>query len=439
MNKFKISSTQTIFGSFLLTIFVGAFLLMLPISSNSGQPTNFLTCLFTSTSSLCVTGLVLVDTATHWSFFGQLIILILIQIGGLGVFVVISIIFIFMGQKMNIVQRSTLQESLSIDKVGGIINLILFIIKIVASFELIGAVLLFFQFIKDFNLPTAIWYSVFHSISAFCNAGFDLMGVRGEFSSLTTYQSNILVNLTLMLLIVFGGLGFYVWNDITNKRFKFNKYKLQSKLVIITTIFLILIPTVYFFFFEYKDLTMRPRILSSLFQSITTRTAGFNTANFNEMSEVGKAISIMLMLIGGSPGSTAGGMKTTTFATLLISTFAVYKRYNEPHIFNRRIEIQIIKNAITIFMMYLNLFLIAGFVICKIEDVSLMEALFETASAIGTVGLTLGISAGLSEVSQILLMLLMFLGRVGGLTFIYSIIPSIDKEAGYISENIAVG
>lgn len=439
MKKLKLNSTQIIIGSFFLALLVGSFLLMLPISTNSGTSTSFLSCLFTATSSLCVTGLVVVDTASHWSFFGQLIILILIQIGGLGVVVVTSIISVYLGQKINLVQRSTLQESLAVQNVGGIIKLIIFILKFVIVIELFGAFVLFFHFKNYFDTATAAWYSLFHSVSAFCNAGFDLMGVKESFSSLTLYQSSSLINITIMLLIVVGGIGFSVWYDIYKKKFIIKKYNLQSKIVLITTILLITLPALYFYFFEYNNLTGNTRLLTSLFQSITTRTAGFNTADFNAMSELGKAISIILMLIGGSPGSTAGGMKTTTFAILIISTVSVFKRYNEPHIFNRRIDIQTLKNAMTILVMYLTLFLIFGFVICKIEDLTLMESLFETASAIGTVGLTLNVTTKLSAVSRVLIIILMFLGRVGGLTFIYSIIPSLNKEPGYISEKIAIG
>lgn len=439
MNKIKFNSTQVILGSFLTTIFIGAFLLMLPIASNNGQPTGFLTCLFTSTSSLCVTGLVVVDTATHWSMFGQFVILILIQIGGLGVVVTATIISIFLGQKISLSQRSVIQEALSIQYVGGIIKLIKFILKLVIIFELSGAFILFFHFKKEFNVLTSIWYSIFHSISAFCNAGFDLMGVKSQFSSFTSYSSSILLNITIMLLIVFGGIGFTVWDDIIRKKFNVKKYKLQSKLVIITTLLLIILPATYFYFFEYNNLSSANRILPSLFQSITTRTAGFNTTNFANMSEVGKGISTILMLIGGSPGSTAGGMKTTTFIIMMISMVSIFKRYNEPHVFNRRISIQVMKNAMTIFVLYINLFLIFGFVICKIESTDLLDALFETASAIGTVGLSLGITTKLSTVSRVLLIILMFLGRIGGLTFIYAIVPSLNTEPGYISENVAVG
>lgn len=435
----KLNSTKIILCSFFIAIIIGALLLSLPFASKDGNSTDFLSCLFTATSSLCVTGLVVVDTATHWSFFGQFIILLLIQVGGLGVIVVTSLIAIFLGQKISFWQRTTLQEALSVQKVGGIIKLVMFVIRLVIIFELSGAFLLFFQFVKDFDIPTAIWYSFFHSISAFCNAGFDLMGAKEPFSSLTFYQSNTLVNVVVMFLIVFGGIGFSVWDDIITRRFHFRKYKLQSKIVFFTTLFLILLPAIYFYFYEFQTLPTKTRVLSSLFQSVTTRTAGFNTADFNDMSDVGKSISIMLMLIGGSPGSTAGGMKTTTIAILIISTISVFKRHNEPHIFNRRIGMQIIKNAMTIFMMYLNLFLIFAFLICNLCGFKLMDTLFETASAIGTVGLTLGITTKLSSLSMVFIIILMFLGRVGTLTFIYAIIPSLNSEPGYISENVAVG
>ena len=433
------SSTQVIFSSFIVAILIGTVLLSLPISSNMNKATDFLTCLFTATSSMCVTGLVAVDTATHWSFFGQLIIIILIQCGGLGVIFIASMIAVFFGKNISIVERTTLQEALSLKKVGGIIKMTKFILKSVVIVELVGAGLLFLNFIREFDFLKAVWYSIFHSISAFCNAGFDLMGFREKFSSLTYYDTNILLNVVIMLLIILGGLGFTVWDDFNKNRLKFKKWTLQTKIVVITTLILIIIPAIYFYFFEYNGLKLNERILASLFQSVTTRTAGFNTKDFNDMSGVGKAISIILMLIGGSPGSTAGGMKTTTIAVLTISTIAVFNKDNEAHIFNRRIEMQIVKNAITIFMMYIFLFLISSFVICKIENITLVAALFEVGSAIGTVGLTLGVTTKLCNISKIILIILMFLGRVGGLTFIYSIMPSINKKAGFIKEDISVG
>ena len=435
----KVNSTHAILASFISTIFLGTLLLSLPIASNAGTATDLLTCVFTATSSMCVTGLVVVDTATHWSFFGQAVILCLIQIGGLGVIFVAAIITLLLGQKLNLVQRTTLQEALSLQKVGGIVKMATFILKGVLLFEVVGAIALFFSFIKEFNFFEALWYSIFHSISAFCNAGFDLMGFREKFSSLTFYQSNVLVNITIMLLIIIGGLGFTVWHNVYDKKLNFRKYSLQSKLVFITTFFLIIAPAICFYIFEYKGLNGQTRILSSLFQSVTTRTAGYNTTDFGEMTEVGKAISIILMLIGGSPGSTAGGMKTTTFAVLTISTIAMYKKENEANIFNRRISVQIVKNAITIFILYVNLFLLFSFIICKIENSTLTQAFFETASALGTVGLSLNFTTTLSSISKVLIIILMFLGRVGGLTFIYAIIPALNNNAGYIAEDIVVG
>ena len=436
---FRLSSTQTIFGSFFIAILFGTLLLMLPISSNTHEPTDFLTSIFTSTSAMCVTGLVVVDTATHWSLFGQFVILTLIQIGGLGIILVASMIAIILGQKINLIHRTTLQEALSVQEVGGIVRLTKFIVNGVIIFELTGAFFLFIQFIQEFDFPQALWYSIFHSISAFCNAGFDLMGFRENYSSFTHYQSNILVNVTLMSLITIGGIGFVVWNNVVQHKFNIRKYSLQSKIAILTSLFLIIVPAIYFYFFEYANLHGSSRTLSALFQSVTTRTAGFNTADFSTMSEVGQATSVILMLIGGSPGSTAGGMKTTTIAILIISTFTIFRQENEPHIFNRRIEVQIIKNAITIFMLYISLFLAASFFICKIEDLPLLTVCFEVSSAIGTVGLSHTVTPTLSELSRVIIIFLMFFGRVGGLTFIYAIVPNLNKKAGYISEKIAVG
>ena len=437
--KHNVNSTQVILSSFVVTIMIGAILLSLPIASTDNIATNFLDCIFTATSSLCVTGLVAFDTATHWSFFGQVVILILIQLGGMGIILIASAITIIFGQKINLLQRTTLQEALSVQKVGGIIKLSKFIIKGFLLMECLGAVMLFTVFIQEFDILKAIWYSIFHSISAFCNAGFDLMGFREEFSSLTYYKTNAIINITTMLLIIVGGLGFSLWEDIRKKKLNLKKYTLQSKLVICMTINLIITPAIIFYFLDFSKLQGSERIFAAVFQSVTTRTAGFNTVNLNEMSEVGKAIMIILMLIGGGPGSTAGGMKVTTIFVLVISTIAIYRKQNEAQVFNRRIEVTYVRYAITIFILYITLFLIAGFIICVLEKTTLLDALFETASAIGTVGLTLGVTTKLSAISKMIIILLMFFGRAGGLTFIYAIIPGIKYEVNYVSENIAVG
>lgn len=440
-NKYRqrLKTESTIFGSYISFIILGALLLSLPISSASHTYTNLLTCFFTATSAMCVTGLVVVDTATNWSFFGQTVILILIQLGGMSIILVSVSIAMFIGKKIGFSQRATLKDALSLEKVGGIIKFTKFILKGFLIFELLGAILLFPVFRKDFGMFKSIWLSFFHSVSAFCNAGFDLMGTREKFSSLDLYKSNLALNIIIMVLIVVGGIGFNVWRDIVKKKNNIRKYSLQTKIVLLTTFILITLPALYFYLFEFNFLQGTNRILASLFQSITTRTAGFNTMSFASMSEVGKAMSIMLMLIGGSPGSTAGGMKTTTFAVLIISTIAIFRQENEAHIFDRRIEIQTVKNAITIFMLYLCLFIVASFTICILENIPLLDSMFEVASAIGTVGLTLGHTPHLSDVSRIIIILMMFLGRVGGLTFIYAIVPKLDNTKGYISENITIG
>lgn len=440
-NKYRqrLKTESTIFGSYISFIILGALLLSLPISSASHTYTNLLTCFFTATSAMCVTGLVVVDTATNWSFFGQTVILILIQLGGMSIILVSVSIAMFIGKKIGFSQRATLKDALSLEKVGGIIKFTKFILKGFLIFELLGAILLFPVFRKDFGMFKSIWLSFFHSVSAFCNAGFDLMGTREKFSSLDLYKSNLALNIIIMVLIVVGGIGFNVWRDIVKKKNNIRKYSLQTKIVLLTTFILITLPALYFYLFEFNFLQGTNKILASLFQSITTRTAGFNTMSFASMSEVGKAMSIMLMLIGGSPGSTAGGMKTTTFAVLIISTIAIFRQENEAHIFDRRIEIQTVKNAITIFMLYLCLFIAASFTICILENIPLLDSMFEVASAIGTVGLTLGHTPHLSDVSRIIIILMMFLGRVGGLTFIYAIVPKLDNTKGYISENITIG
>ena len=283
--------------------------------------------------------------------------------------------------------------------------------------------------------------SFFHSVSAFCNAGFDLMGTEKiKYASLTSYISNPVINITIILLIVIGGIGFLTWEDILTKKFRFKSYRMQSKVILITTALLILVPAMFFFFQEFTEMTLKERILSSLFQSVTTRTAGFNTADLTVMTEVGWAIMMALMLIGGSPGSTAGGMKTTTFAVLLANAIASFRRKENVQLFGRRLENKAVKNAATIFMMYITLFFAGAIIISAAEGLPFMICLFETASAIGTVGLTLGITPNLGVLSQMVLMILMFLGRVGGLTLIYAAFSGNSKELSKLpEEKITVG
>ncbi len=439
-NHRHFTSFQVIILGFFSVILLGSLLLMLPFSTRDGQGASFADGLFTATSAVCVTGLIVRDTATYWSEFGQAIILTLIQIGGMGVVTIAVAIAVASGRKIGLMQRSTMQEAISAHQVGGIVRLTKFILKTSISIELLGALLLAPVFCKDFGIFKGLWYSVFHSISAFCNAGFDLIGVREPFSSLTSYASNPIVNFTIMALIITGGLGFVTWADIKKNKFHFRKYNMQSKVILTVTAGLLIFPAIYFFFCEFSNLPIGERILSSLFQSVTPRTAGFNTVDLTLLTETGLMIMIILMLIGGSPGSTAGGMKTTTVAVLFSSALAVFRKQDSAHFFSRRIPDNAVKNAATILMMYLTLFLGGGMVISYIEEVSLMSALFETSSAIGTVGLSLGLTPSLGMVSKSILILLMFFGRVGGLTLIFAALSERNNFGSrYPQEKITVG
>lgn len=425
--KKRLSSFQVILLGFAGVILLGALLLMLPISSAERVITPFNEALFTSTSAVCVTGLVVKDTGSYWSSFGQAVIITLIQIGGLGVVTIAASFSMLAGRRISLMQRSTMQDAISAPKVGGIVKLTKFIITGTFIIEAVGAVSMMPVFCKNFGAK-GIWMSVFHSVSAFCNAGFDILGTEGnQFCSLTPYTSNPVINITVMLLIVIGGIGFLTWDDICNNKFKIKKYSMQSKIILLTSLILILLPAIYFFIFDYSDYSIGNRLLASLFQSVTTRTAGFNTTDLTKLTRPSQAIMIFLMLVGGSPGSTAGGLKTTTMAVLILNAFACFKRKENVCAFGRRIDDSVIKNAATIVMMYITLFFIGGVSICTIEKLPLVASLFETASAIGTVGLTLGITPKLSLASQIILIILMYLGRVGGLTLIYATL-SVKKQ-----------
>ena len=418
--KKKMSSFEMIAFGFAGVILLGAIILMLPISSSAGVVTPFDKTLFTATSAVCVTGLVVVDTGSYWSLFGQLVIITLIQIGGLGVITVAVAFSLLSGKKVSLMQRSFMQESVSAPVVGGIVRLTGFILKGTFIIELSGALLMMPVFCKDYGLK-GIWFAIFHSISAFCNAGFDVLGTAdNQFASMTTYACNPVINITLMLLIVIGGIGFVTWEDIENNKYHFKRYKMQSKLIIVTTAVLITVPAIIFMINDMMTGSERMPVFKALFQSVTLRTAGFNTVDLNAMKQASVMIMIILMLIGGSPGSTAGGMKTTTFAVLMGNLVATFKRKKNIHFFERRIDNDTVKNAATIAMMYITLFVTGAFIINVTDGISLGKCLFETASAVGTVGLTLGITPQLGILSRIVLIILMFMGRVGGLTLIYA-------------------
>ena len=436
----KMTSTQVIIFGFALLILTGALLLTLPVATNAGNRTPFLQALFTATSATCVTGLIVQDTATYWSFFGQLVIIILIQIGGLGIVMLANAIFILSGRKIGLMQRSTLADSISAPHLGGIIKLAKFIFRTTFIIEGIGAVIMSFVFIPQFGWIQGIWYSIFHSISAFCNAGFDLMGVVEPFSSVTSYVGNPDISITIMLLIIIGGLSFMTWDDIARNHFHIRKYSVQSKLILTATALLIFLPTAYFFFFEFQDMPLLSRTLASFFQAVSPRTAGFNSVDLTKMSDTGKFVQLVLMLIGGAPGSTAGGMKTTTFMVMIASSVAIFHHSNKTEAFGRTIPNQTVRNASTVFMMYIVLCIVGGCLLNRIDGYHLLTCAYETASAIGTVGLTQGITSHLSAASLRVLIVLMYTGRVGGLTLIYAVFPHASERKGrYIEESVMIG
>lgn len=438
--KKHMTSFQLIIMGFAGVILLGTVLLMLPFSSAEKVITPFHEALFTATSAVCVTGLVVKDTGSYWSLAGQTIILALIQIGGLGVVTVAASVSLLSGKKISLMQRSTMQNAISAPKVGGIVRLTRFILRGTFLIEAAGTVLLLPVFMGDYG-KKGIWMSVFHSISAFCNAGFDILGTDSSmFPSLTRYSGNILINLVIMLLIITGGIGFLTWDDIHTNKLNFKRYRMQSKIILMTTACLILFPTVFFYICDLTNLPMEKRLLAAAFQSVTTRTAGFNTINISEMSEASKAVMILLMLIGGSPGSTAGGMKTTTFSVLILNAIATFRSQENAGAFGRRLEYHVIKNAATIAMLYFALFFGGGIAISVYEGLPLLNCLYEAASAVGTVGLTLGITPELHVFSQVVLIILMYLGRVGGLTLIYAVFSGRNKgNAKLPLEKITVG
>lgn len=441
--KHKLSPLRTIVLGYSGIILFGALLLVLPISSRARCWTSFADALFTSTSATCVTGLIVQDTYTYWSLFGQIVILIMIQVGGIGFMTLAISALMLTKQKIGLRNRYTLQESVNAPQVGGIVRMTRFILLGTGLIEGSGAVLLAFRFCPQFGFLKGLYFAVFHAISAFCNAGFDLMGGTAPFSSLTGFVADPLVNIVIIALIVLGGLGFFVWSDIITAKFRFRKFKLHTKVVLITTLALIIIPFILILFFEYQNPIFGEKtsayIFGSLFQTVTTRTAGFNTADIASLSDATIVLMLLLMLIGGSPSSTAGGLKTTTFAMLAASIFSVFRQRKNIECFKRRIGDDTLLKIIAITAMYVILFFTCGMLLCAFDGVGLKEALFETASAIGTVGISLGITGGLGTASHIILILLMFFGRVGGLTLLLAFHDHGGAPSKYPVEKITIG
>lgn len=420
----RVSPMKLILGGYCLIILIGTILLSLPIAAKSGQWTSVTDCFFTATSATCVTGLVRFDTYTHWSIFGQLVILGMIQIGGIGFMTVTIMIMVAAKKKISLSQRALMQNSVSAPQLGGIVRMTKFIALGTLVVETIGAFLLSFSFVPKFGWAKGIYFSIFHSVSAFCNAGFDLMGgTTGQFSSLTGWMDDWYVNLIIISLIFIGGLGFFVWFDMLQNPFRFRKLKLQSKMVLTISTGVLFVGAVILFLTEnggtaFDGMPVNERILASLFQSMTCRTAGFNTIDFGAMSEAGIFVMICLMFIGGSTGSTAGGIKTTTFWVLCVSIFATFRRKKNIEAFGRRMEENITRTASCVFMTYLLLSCSVAVLLSVIEDLPILVTLFEASSAMATVGLTLGITPSVSMASKLLLAFLMLCGRVGSITML---------------------
>ena len=441
-NKFRrhLTSAQIIILGFAALILAGALLLMLPISSQSRTVTPFHEALLTATSASCVTGLVVRSTGAHWSLFGQIILLILIQIGGLGV-VTVALAFVRLsGRKVSLFQRSAMQDSISAPQVGGIVRMTNLILRGTFLVEGAGALLMLVPFCRRYGAK-GIWYAVFHSVSAFCNAGFDLLGTQDNpFPSLTAFRTDALLTVTAALLILIGGIGFLTWEDVKTHRFRLRRYRLQSKLILTVSAVLVVFPTLYYFLFEFTAGTPVQRLLDSLFQAVTPRTAGFNTVDLGAMTEASRAIMVVLMLIGGASGSTAGGMKMNTVAVLFANAGAIFRRRSEVEAYGRRLDPATVRQAAVIVTMYLTLFVGGAIAISTLEGLPIGACLFESASAVATVGLSLGITPMLGVASQMILTVLMYLGRVGALTLIYAALANPDTTPSRLpQEKVSVG
>lgn len=439
----SLSYPQIIALGYFLIIIAGTFLLSLPIASRNNLFPGLINALFTATSATGVTGLVVFDTYTQWSLFGQVVILLLIQIGGLGFMTVVTMFSIFLKRKIGLKERGLLRESINAMYIGGIVRLTKRILLGTLLFEGIGAVLLSLRFIPKMGLLEGIYNGIFHSVSAFCNAGFDIMGKYGKYSSLTNFAGDAVVNLTIISLIIVGGIGFFVWDDIEKNKYHFRKYQLHTKIVLTMTAILIVSGTICFYIFERNNLlygmTTGDKVLVSLFGAVTPRTAGFNTVDVASLTSASKLLTIVLMFIGGSPGSTAGGIKTTTLAVIMISLWSSLKNRKGDIIFGRRLEDNALKRSSAVVTVNILLILSAALLISATNKALGLDAvLFEVTSAIGTVGLSTGITGDLNTFAKIIIILLMYSGRVGSLSFAllfteHGVAPSIQNPVEKIN------
>lgn len=443
--KQKWSTTKIIAVGYVLVITIGTFLLMLPVSGRNHEPVPFMDAWFTATSATCVTGLVTHDTYTYWSSFGQAVLLVLIQIGGMGFMTIAISAMTLTRKKIGLSQRLLMQESVGAPQVAGVVRMSRLILGGTVFFEGLGALLLSFYYIPRLGFGKGLYFSVFHSISAFCNAGIDLMGCYQPSSSLITAADSYLVGITIAGLILVGGIGFLVWEDALRWKWHISRYRLHSKVVLAAAVALVAGGTLFMFLFEYGKPSMEGKnlgeqILCSFFQAVTPRTAGFNTMDLNQLSPSSQMLMVCLMFIGGSPGSTAGGIKTTTMTILLLTIWTELKKRKDVELFKRRVEGEVIRHAACILMFYGSLAFVSSMIICAVEGIGAKEVIFEVVSALCTVGLSLGITAEVGVLSHVILILLMFIGRVGGITILIAFSSRLSAIPSKLpAEKIAVG
>lgn len=404
---------------FAILITFGGVLLSLPFFTKSGEATDLIDSMFVAASASCVTGLTPVNTFEHWNTYGHVLLIILIQIGGLGVMSLASIIPLILGKKIGMKSRQILKEQLNVESLEGMIVLFKYVLVFTFGIEILGAILLSFRFIPLYGTGTGIWYSIFHSISAFCNAGFDILG-----DSMYPFRDDILVNLTLSFLVIIGGLGFVVTSELFRRR-SFQKISTHSKLVLLISGALLVLGTVMFLFLENGDgvlqyESVKGSILESFFQSVVARTAGFYSVDLSKIKDSTALMLMGLMFVGGSPGSTAGGIKTTTLGVLFISTHAVVRGESEPVVFGRHIGMDVVRKALAIFLVSITIILSVSFILTITESARLVDILYETVSALATVGASKGITADLSDVGKILITFCMYLGRLGPMTMAFA-------------------
>lgn len=453
--KLNISPTQTVVISFAVIIIIGATLLNLPYASNNGQSVGFINALFTATSATCVTGLVVVDTGTHWTVFGKVVIISLIQIGGLGIMTFSTMLALLVGRKITLKERLLIQESFNQFELEGMVRLTKNIIITTFAIELVGALVFATVFVPQFGWKQGLAYGVFHGISSFCNAGFDLMGQHtGPFSSFTSYVNNPIININTMLLIIIGGLGFSVWIDCFKalKKRSLSCLSLHSKVVLTMTVGLIVLGAVFIFIMEInnpatiKNLPFSGKILASFFQSVSPRTAGYNTLDMGSLTMSTTFLTIILMFIGGSPGSTAGGIKTGTAGILFFTVLSVIKGKDSTEIYDRRLPKYLVYRAVSVALISFVLVVFATMVLSIAEvpynQTDFMTLLFEATSAFGTVGLTMNYSTHLTPAGRVIIILCMFAGRVGPLSLILALASKARKNNGHIKypeDRIMVG